>query len=190
MTKTERQKMLDGDFYLCTDPDLVEGRRRAKELVGELQNSYNNTEERIRITKELLGTSDETTYLEKYAYFDYGVNFHVGKNFYMNAGCVILDCARVDVGDNVMFGPKVQIYTATHPLEAYPRIHGIEMAYPIKIGDNAWIGGGAIVLPNVTIGKNSVVAAGAVVTKDVPDNVVVAGNPAKVIRKIDNGQEE
>ncbi|OLY82220.1 putative acetyltransferase [Smittium mucronatum] len=188
MSKTERQKMLDGEFYLSNDPDLVQGRFRSSQLVGELQKSYNNREERIRITKELLGTCDETTYLEKYAYFDYGVNVHVGKNFYMNAGCVILDCARVDIGDNVMFGPNVQIYTATHPIEAEPRISGKELAYPIKICDNAWIGGGSIVLPGITIGKNSVVAAGAVVTKDVPENVVVGGNPAKIIKRIDNGQ--
>ncbi|OMJ07310.1 putative acetyltransferase [Smittium culicis] len=186
MTKSEYEKMITGELYLGGHPDLVALRRKSKDLVSQMQSSYNDKAERVRLTKELLGTSDETTYLEKYAYFDYGINTHVGKNFYMNAGCVILDCGRVDIGNDVMFGPNVQIYTVTHPLEAQLRISGQEYSRPIKIGDNVWIGGGSIVLPGITIGNNSVVAAGSVVTKDVPENVVVAGNPAKFMKKIDN----
>ncbi|PVU94332.1 hypothetical protein BB561_002637 [Smittium simulii] len=184
--KTERQKMLDGELYLCRDPDLVAGRKRAKALVKELQEAYHDDKERIRITKALLGTADDDTYLEKNAYFDYGVNTHIGKSFYMNANCVFLDCAKITIGNNVMLAPNVQLYTATHPLNAKERNSGLELAYPITIGNDVWIGGGAIVLPGVTIGNGAVVGSGAVVTKDVPDNVVVAGNPAKVIKHIDN----
>ncbi|OLY79142.1 putative acetyltransferase [Smittium mucronatum] len=190
MAISELERMLSGELYHGGHPELIALRLKAKELIDEMQHSYGDRSRRIEITRKLLGTSDDDTYIEKYAYFDYGINTHVGKNFYMNAGCVILDCGRVDIGDNVMFGPKVQIYTVTHPLEAELRIGGQEYARPIRICDNAWIGGGSIILPGVTIGKNSVVAAGAVVTKDVPENVVVGGNPAKVIKHIDNGQNE
>ncbi|PVU97989.1 hypothetical protein BB559_001825 [Furculomyces boomerangus] len=186
MEKTEREKMLAGEFYYSNGEDLVGGRKRVKNLVAELQGAYNNDPERIRITKQILGTADDTTYLEKNAYFDYGVNTHVGKNFYMNANCVILDCARVDIGDNVMFGPCVQIYTASHPLEAAPRNSGLEFAKPIKIGNSVWVGGGAIILPGVTIGDNAVIGSGAVVTKDVPADVLVVGNPAKIVKHIKN----
>ncbi|OMJ13234.1 putative acetyltransferase [Smittium culicis] len=166
MTKYEYEKMISGDLFHGFAPELDALRKKASNLVHQMQSSYNGRSERIRLTKELLGTSDETTYLEKYAYFDYGINTHVGKNFYMNAGCVILDCGRVDIGNDVIFGPNIFA--------------------PLKIGDNVWIGGGSIILPGITIGNNSVIAAGSVVTKDVPENVVVAGNPAKFMKKIDN----
>ncbi|OLY80013.1 putative acetyltransferase [Smittium mucronatum] len=190
MSKSEYEKMLAGEMFTGRDPELRALRLRAKDLIDEMQHSYGDRSKRIEITKKLLGTCDDDTYIEKYAYFDYGINTHMGKNFYMNAGCVILDCGRVDIGDNVMFGPKVQIYTVTHHLEANRRHGGQEYALPIRICDNVWVGGGSIILPGITVGKNSVVAAGAVVTKDVPENVVVGGNPAKVIKHIDNGQDK
>ncbi|OLY84961.1 Maltose O-acetyltransferase [Smittium mucronatum] len=146
------------------------------------------TEREKMLNGELYSSTDSDLLRGKSRASHLGVNFHVGKNFYMNAGCVILDCARVDIGDNVMFGPNVQIYTVTHPIKSEARKKGKQMAYPIKICDNVWIGGGSIVLPGITIGKNSVVAAGAVVTKDVPENVVVGGNPANIIELIDNDQ--
>ncbi|PVU96094.1 hypothetical protein BB560_005828 [Smittium megazygosporum] len=186
LEKTERQKMLDSEPYWSADEDLVQGRIWAKQTVKELDAAFPNEKERIRITKKLLGQADDTTYLEKNAYFDYGVNTFIGKNFYMNANCVILDCAKVTIGDCVMFGPNVQIYTASHPIEAKARNSGFELAYPITIGNNVWVGGGAIILPGVNIGDGAVIAAGAVVTKDVPPNVVVGGNPAKFIKAINN----
>ncbi|OMJ21896.1 putative acetyltransferase [Smittium culicis] len=152
--------MLSGEPYRGSDPELLAIAQNAQNLLDKMQSSYNDKAERIRLTKQLLGTSDETTYLEKYAYFDYGINTHIGKNFYMNTGCVILDPGRVDIGNDVMFGPN--------------------------IGDFVWIGGGSIVLPGISIGNNSVIAAGSFFTKDVPENVVVAGNPAKFMKKIDN----
>ncbi|OMJ17856.1 putative acetyltransferase [Smittium culicis] len=186
MTKTEYEKMISGEPYRGSDPELLAIAQNAQNLLDKMQSSYNDKAERIRLTKQLLGTSDDSTYLEKYAYFDYGINTHVGKNFYMNAGCVILDPGRVDIGNDVMFGPNVQIYTVTHPLEYVKRNTRQHIARSIKIGDNVWIGGGSIILPGITIGNNSVIAAGSVVTKDVPENVVVAGNPAKFMKKIDN----
>lgn len=115
---------------------------------------------------------------------DYGYNIHVGENFFANYDCVILDVCQVTIGDNCMLAPRVCIYTATHPLDAPTRISGLEYGREVKIGDNVWIGGSAVIVPGVTIGNNVVIAAGAVVTKDVPDNVVVGGNPAKIIKHL------
>ncbi|KAI8802179.1 trimeric LpxA-like protein [Cladochytrium replicatum] len=116
-----------------------------------------------------------------------GRNLRFGKNIYLNFGCVVLDCGKVTFGDNVMLAPNVQIYAASHPLDAIQR-RGPELALPVTIGDDVWIGGGAIILPGITIGSRSVVAAGAVVTKKVPEDVVVAGNPAKVIRELQKSE--
>ncbi|PVU97990.1 hypothetical protein BB559_001824 [Furculomyces boomerangus] len=186
MEKTEREKMVAGELSCFYDPELVELRQRARVLVAELQGTYNNDSERIRITKELFGTADDTTYLERNVFLNYGINTHVGKNFYMNANCVILDNGRVDIGDSVMFGPCVQLYTVTHPLETDLRKAGFDSTKPIKIGNGVWVGGGAIILPGVTIGDNAVIGSGAVVTKDVPADVLVVGNPAKIVKHIKN----
>ncbi|PVU86494.1 hypothetical protein BB559_004282 [Furculomyces boomerangus] len=182
MEKTDREIMFAGELSSFLDPKLLELRKQVRILNAELQETQNNDTKRIAITKEILGTSDDTTYLEKNAHFDYGVNTHVGKNFYMNANCVILDGAHVDIGNNVTFGPNVQIYTASHPLEAAARNSGLEVSKPIKIGNNVRVGGGAIILPGVTIGDNAVIGFGALVTKDVPANVLVVGNPAKIVK--------
>eukprot|EP01069_Polyplicarium_translucidae_P000708 Polyplicarium_translucidae@DN1362_c0_g1_i1.p2 len=115
---------------------------------------------------------------------DYGGNISFGNNFYANYGCVILDANCVTIGNNVKFGPNVQIYAATHPTSPKMRVAGLEMAYPIEIGDNVWLGGGTIVLAGVKIGSNSTIGAGSVVTRDIPANVVAAGNPCRVIRTI------
>ncbi|OMJ21617.1 putative acetyltransferase [Smittium culicis] len=159
--------MISGDLFHGGAPELDSLRLKAIVLIHQMQSSYNDKEERVRLTKELLGTCGETNYLELYAYFDY-------------------DCGRVDIGNDVIFGPNVQIYTISHPLESHKSVSVLGFPRPIKIGDNVWIGGGAIILPGITIGNNSVVAAGSIVTKDVPENVVVAGNPAKFMKKINN----
>lgn len=185
MGLTERQKMIAGELYMANDPELVELRRRARQLLRAFnQATEEQTEERAALLKELLGTAGEQVWLEPPFYCDYGFNIHAGNGFYMNFDCVILDVAPVYIGENVMCGPKVQLYTATHPLMAAERIAGPEFAKPIRIGNNVWIGGGAILCPGVTVGDNTTIAAGSVVTKDVPANVLAGGNPCRVIREL------
>lgn len=145
---------------------------------------FNNSpeENRSEILKELFGSTGENFCIKPNFRCDYGYNIYVGENFFANYDCVILDVCKVTIGDNCMLAPRVCIYTATHPLDAQTRISGLEYGKPVVIGNNAWIGGSSVILPGVTIGNNVVVAAGSVVVKDVPDNVVVAGNPAKIIK--------
>ncbi|UII54300.1 sugar O-acetyltransferase [Cytobacillus spongiae] len=184
--RTEKEKMLAGEMYNPADPVLVKDREEARRKVR----LYNQTietegEKRTNILKELLGTTGENVFMEPNIRFDYGYNTHVGENFYANFDCIILDVCEVRIGDNCMLAPRVQIYTAAHPLLPDERNSGLEFAKPIHIGHNVWVGGGAIINPGVTVGNNVVIASGSVVTKDVPDHVVVGGNPAKVIKKIE-----
>lgn len=185
MSRTEREKMVTGELYIASDPELVELRRRARALLRAYNQSTEEEQDlRLGLLHRLLGTAGDGVVIEPPFYCDYGLNIHVGANFYMNFDCVILDCAPVFIGDNVMCGPKVQIYTATHPLQAAERIAGPELAKPIRIGSNVWLGGGAIICPGVTIGDNTTIAAGSVVTKDVPANVLAGGNPCRVLRQL------
>lgn len=185
---TEKEKMLSGAPYQAWDAELTKDRKHAKRLCFEFNHALPEEDaKRAAILQELFQTT-ESPYMEPNFFCDYGYNIKVGKNFYANHNCTILDVNTVTIGDNVMFAPCVQIYTATHPIEAKPRVDGIEMGYPIVIGDNTWIGGGSIVCPGVTIGKNVVIGAGSVVNKDIPDNVVAVGNPCRVIREI--GEQE
>lgn len=186
LMKSEKEKMIAGELYLASDQNLVEERLFARKLTRE----YNETletelEKRTFILKKLLGATGENIYIEPTFKCDYGYNISVGENFYANFDCVILDVCPVKIGNNCMIAPGVHIYTATHPLDAETRNSGKEYGKPVLIGNNVWIGGRSIVNPGVTIGDNVVIASGSVVTKDVPDNVVVGGNPAKVIKKID-----
>ena len=158
---------------------------KAKDLCWEYNTIKPSDEEKKKeILQELLGTYHPLAFIEQTFRCDYGYNIHVGENFFANYDCVILDVCKVTIGDNCMLAPRVCIYTATHPLDATTRISGLEYGKEVKIGDNVWIGGSAVIVPGVTIGNNVVVAAGAVVTKDVPDNVVVGGNPAKIIKEL------
>ncbi|WP_100374575.1 sugar O-acetyltransferase [Bacillus sp. FJAT-45037] len=184
--KTEKEKMLAGEMYNPADPVLLKEREEARRKVRV----YNETAEtegqrRSGILKELLGSTGENVYMEPNIRFDYGYNTHVGENFFANFDCTILDVCEVTFGDNCMLAPGVQIYTATHPLHPTERNIGKEYAKPITFGNNVWIGGAAIVNPGVTVGNNVVIASGTVVTKDVPDNVVVGGNPARIIKHIE-----
>ena len=142
--------------------------------------------QRKHFFKELLGKTGQKFYIENPFTCDYGSNIYWGENSYANFGCIILDAAPVYIGENVMMAPSVKLLTATHPIEFKERNSGLEFAKSITIGDNVWIGGGAIINPGVTIGKNSVIGSGSVVTKDIPENVVAAGNPCKVLKEIDN----
>ena len=182
--RTEKEKMLAGERYNCLDPDLEAERQKTKELLR----LYNVTEaepERQTILQRLLGQIGHNSIIEPPFYCVYGQNIHIGDHVYLNYLCTILDCNEVHIGHHVMIGPSVQIYTAAHVLQAEARIQGWEVAKPIVIEDNVWLGGGAILLPGVRIGRNAVVGAGAVVSRSVPANTVVAGNPARVIREIE-----
>ena len=183
--KTEKEKMLNGELYHAADPELVKERLHARRLT-RLYNETLETDEhkRTELLKELLGSTGKNLYIEPTFRCDYGYNIHVGENFYANFDCVFLDVCEIRIGDNGFIGPGVHIYTATHPLHPTERISGAEYGIPVTIGHNVWIGGKAIINPGVKIGNNVVVASGAVITKDVPDNVVVGGNPAKIIKTL------
>lgn len=184
--KTEKEKMITAEPYNPADPELVAERTEARRMI-RLYNQTLETEEekRTEILKEFFGTTGEMIYIEPNFRCDYGYNTHVGENFYANFNCVILDAAEVRIGDNCFIAPGVHIYTATHPLNAKERISGIEYGKPVTIGNNVWIGGGAIINPGVQVGDNVVIGSGSVVTKDVPGNVVVGGNPARIIKEIE-----
>ena len=184
--KTEKEKMLSGELYDGGDAQLVKEREHARRLTRlfnqTLETEYN---ERRSLLKSLFGAIGDQIYIEPTFRCDYGSNIYVGDNFYANFDCVILDVAEVRIGANCFMAPGVHIYTAGHPLDPDIRNSMLEYGYPITIGDNVWIGGRAVINPGVTIGNNVVVASGAIVTKDVPDNVVVGGNPARIIKHID-----
>ena len=181
---TEKEKMLAGMAYNASDPQLVEDRKRAKKLCKKYNDlDPDNYEERKKVLAELF-TREHDAYIEPNFFCDYGYNIHIGKRFYANHNLVILDVNTVTIGDNVMLAPNVQIYTATHPVDAAERISGTEFGFPIEIGDNVWIGGGSIICPGVKVGNNTTIGTGSVVTKDIPANVVAAGNPCRVIREL------
>lgn len=183
--KTEKEKMLAGELYDASDPVLAEERMRARRLV-RLFNQTLETDGDLRrqLLSELLGKAGKGTYIEPTFRCDYGYNIEVGDGFFANFDGVILDVCKVKIGKNCQMAPGVHIYTATHPVDAFERIKGAEFGKPVTIGNNAWLGGRAVIVPGVTIGHNVTVAAGAVVTKDVPDNVVVGGNPARIIKTL------
>jgi maltose O-acetyltransferase len=183
--KTEREKMLAGELYVAADPALTQERRRARRLTR----LYNATteeepERRLELLRELLGHAGAAITIEPPFHCDYGTYISIGDGFFMNFGGVILDCNYVRIGDNVQCGPNVQICAASHPLEAAQRILGPELGAPITIGDNVWLGAGAIILASVTIGENTTIGAGSVVNRDIPANVLAAGNPCRVIREL------
>lgn len=184
--KSEQQKMIAGEMYNPLDQALLSQRAAVREKVQVFNASPDSDlEKRMTLLTDILGSTGKNVYMQPTIRFDYGYNTYIGNNFFANYDCTILDVCEVRIGDNCMFGPCVQIYTATHPLNPTERNSGKEFGKPITIKHNVWIGGGAIINPGVTIGNNAVIASGAVVTKDVPDNVVVGGNPAKIIKHID-----
>jgi len=180
----EKKKMLMGELYNPHDKILVAERLNAKALCRELNTiSPEQFKQRKAVVKKLF-SEVSSCYIEPNFFCDYGHNISLGKRFYANHNCVILDAAQVTIGDNVMFGPNVQILTINHPLDMELRLKEFEIAQPISIGNNVWIGGGAIILPGVTLGEGVVVAAGSVVTKSVADKTVVAGNPARLVKTL------
>lgn len=183
-SKTEKEKMLAGELYTFFDPELQAERLKVKELL-RLYNQTHTNPERQAILRKIVGHLGQDSMIESPFYCTYGQNIYLGDHVYLNFNCVILDNNTVRFGSYVMVGPVVQFYTAAHPLQAEPRNQGWEVAKAITIEDNVWIGGGAILLPGIHIGRNAVIGAGAVVTKDVPAFTVMAGNPARVIREIE-----
>jgi acetyltransferase-like isoleucine patch superfamily enzyme len=183
---TDKEKMLKGQLYQAFAEELSRERQKAKELLWEYNLSPPGTiEKRKEIITRLLGKVSSNFWIEPPFYCDYGYNITIGENFYANYNCTILDCAQVIIGDNVMCGPNVSLFTAGHPLDFQIRNQGWEYAYPIIIGNNVWLGGGVIVNPGITIGDNAVIGSGSVVTKDIPANSLAVGNPCKVIRKLE-----
>lgn len=182
---TEKELMLAGQLYDAADPELVKLRVRARQITR----AYNSTDEEQRdirrtLLNRLLGQMPPKIEIEPPFRCDYGWNIYLGQNFYANFGVVMLDVCEIRIGENVLLAPNVQLYTAHHPLSLEERLTGRELGSPISIGNNVWIGGGALVLPGVTIGDNSVIGAGSVVTKAIPANVVAAGNPCRVLRAV------
>ena len=164
-------------------PELAAGRARAKRLLARYNRTLaDDVEERAALLRELFGGVGAGTWIEPPFFCDYGSNLRVGERFYANTGCVVLDCAAVTIGDRVQLGPYVQLLAVGHPLEADVRAQGLEFGEPIDIGDDVWIGAGAIVLPGVSVGARAIVGAGSVVTRDVAADTVVAGNPARTLR--------
>ena len=182
--RSERDKMLAGQLYDPFDPELVAGRDRARDLCQALNATREaQQEERRRIVRELFGTGGETVWMQPPFFCDYGSNILLGERVFFNFNCIVLDVCQVRIGDFTLFGPAVQIYTATHPINAELR-RKQEFAKPIEIGSDVWVGGGAIICPGVQIGSRSVIGAGSVVTRDIPEGVFAAGNPCRVIRAI------
>ncbi len=183
--KSEKDKMLAGELYYSNDPVLV----RERDAAFTQSRRYNSLgvsqkEEKLDILKALLGSCFDDLELVPAFHCDYGYNIHLGHHFYANTNCVFLDCAEIRIGNYVFLGPNVQLYAATHPLDPECRRQGIESAHPITIEDDVWIGGNTVINAGVTIGTGTTIGSGSVVTKDIPPNVLAAGNPCRVIRQL------
>ncbi len=182
---SEHDRMLAGELYDSLDPELVEQRNRTRDLCRLLNESLRvDAEGSRRVLERLLGSGGDSVLMQPPFYCDYGSNIHLGTRVFFNFNCVVLDVCEVRIGSYTMFGPAVQILTPMHPLDARTRRER-EYGKPVFIGDDVWVGAGALILPGVRIGSRSVIGAGSVVTRDVPDDVFAAGNPCRVIRPID-----
>ena len=188
---TEKEKMLAGEMYDATDPQLTAERRRGRDLCRSLNESHANEQElRNRIIRELFASAGDAVWIEPPFYCDYGSNITLGNKVFFNFNCVVLDPAPVIIGSNVLFGPAVQVYTATHPMNASERLTYLEFSRPVKVGSDVWVGGGAIICPGVSIGSRSVIGAGSVVTHDIPAGVLASGNPCRIIRQLEDSGTE
>jgi maltose O-acetyltransferase len=186
--KSEKAKMLIGELYHPADPELFADHQRAQRLLAHYNaTSPDEMDDRTDLLRRLVGSCGGGTVIKPIFACDYGYNIRLGRNCFINYHCVFLDCAPIEIGDNLQMGPAVQLYTATHPIDADVRRSGFEYARPIRIGNDVSIGGGAIILPGVTIGDRSMIGAGSVVVHDVPPGSLVVGNPARIVRVVDDG---
>lgn len=184
--RSQRDKMQSGDLYLADDAELAAASRRAYLLTREYEKQYAiNLADAHKVLEELLGSVAPDVHIKPPFFVDYGKYITIGAGSFANYGLMALDVAPITIGKDVLMGPNVQLLTPTHPIDIELRRAKYEAAKPIVIHDNAWLGGGVIVLAGVTIGENSIIGAGSVVTKDIPSNVVAVGNPARVIRAIE-----
>jgi maltose O-acetyltransferase len=184
--KSEKEKMLSGELYNPLDPQLLAERQRVRLLFKAFNDTGDDQQaERLRLLQEIIPMAGKELWIEPPFYCDYGSNITIGNHVFFNFNCVILDTAPVTIGSNVFFAPGVQIYAATHPLNAAQRRSGLEFGKPVSIGDDVWIGGGVMICPGVNIGDRSVIGAGSVVTKDIPAGVLGVGNPCRVVRAIE-----
>ncbi|GEO78049.1 maltose O-acetyltransferase [Companilactobacillus mindensis DSM 14500] len=185
MSKSELEKLDNGEWYSFDDDEVIKRKARAAKLCQEFNEiSATESEKQTAKIKEIFGSYGKNVSVQSRFNCDYGKNIHVGDYFLSNYNLTILDVAPVNIGNNVMIGPNVDIYTVNHPMTAKGRRDYLAKGFPVKIGNDVWIGGKSSIMPGVTIGNNVVVAAGAVITKDVPDNSLVGGVPAKVIKKL------
>ena len=182
--ETEYQKMIAGKLYDAGDPHLLQMRIKARELLHAYNLTVYDTEIRLGILKQLFGKTGNNMDVQAPFFCDYGCHIETGENFFANFNCVFLDCNFIKIGHTVFMGPGVHIYTAYHPVSAAERVKGPELALPVTIGNHVWIGGGSIICAGVSIGDNTTIGAGSVVVKDIPANVVAAGNPCRVIRTL------
>lgn len=182
--RTEKAKMLAGELYDPLDPELVAAREHARDLCQALNATREaEQEERRRILRELFGAGGDTVWMQPPFFCDYGSNIELGERVFFNFNCVVLDVCPVRIGSFTFFGPAVQIYTPLHPFNAELRRRQ-EFGKPVEIGSDVWVGGGALIMPGVRVGSRTVIGAGSVVTRDIPDDVFAAGNPCRVIREI------
>ena len=182
---TEKERMLAQQLYVASDEQLLREHKNARRLTRLINLAPEDQDDYCRqLFRELFGAVGEKFFIEPPFYADYGCNTYIGNNFFANYGCTILDVAKVTIGDNVLLGPRVYIFTAGHPIDADVRNAKLEFGKEITIGSNVWVGGNTVINPGVTIGSNVVIGSGSVVTKDIPDGVVAAGNPCRIIRPI------
>ena len=183
---SEKDKMLAGELYDANyDKELIKDRYKAKDICFEYNNlKPSDFEGKDKMIKKLFAKTGEPITVEQTFWCDYGYNIEIGNNFFLNHNCTILDAGKVIFGDHVFIGPDCGFYTVNHPFDVKKRNEGLEYAQPIRIGNHVWIGGGVRVMPGVTIGDNTIIGGGSVVTKDIPKNCLAFGNPCKVIRKI------
>lgn len=182
---TERERMLSGRLYNAQNEELVRMNKNAKRLIRLFnQTQEGESDKRIGLLKELLGSTGEKIWIEPPFHCDYGCHVSVGEGFYANYDCIILDVCPVTIGERVLLGPRVCIYTAAHPMDAAVRATGLEYGKPVVIGDDVWIGGNSVINPGVTVGSNTVIGSGSVVTRSIPSGVIAVGNPCRVLRPI------
>ena len=183
--RSTRERMLAGDLYVADDPELAAASTRARGLQDRYHRASIAGDPGARgLLADLIGELGDEVEVRPPLFVDYGKHLRIGARTFVNYNLTALDCARITIGDDCQIGPNVQLLTATHPLPPGPRRDKLEAAHPITLGDNVWLGGGVIVCPGVTIGEDSVIGAGSVVTKDVPAGVVAVGNPARVLRRL------